>query len=183
MKLDVSTAKKDQDIRKGSAKGIKERYSFTEEGIDLTVTQPIYHKDLWVQLDKAKIGMKQADFTLALARQKLIVRVAERYFDVLRAMDEVVFARAEKEAADKQLRQARRRFEVGLIAITDVQEAKAGFDVAVARKIDAKIKLDSANEALRETTGEYFPDPDPLGEEIQLLFPKPNDIKWQRLSV
>nr|VFK38489.1 MAG: outer membrane protein [Candidatus Kentron sp. TC] len=182
MKLNISRGKDDQDVRKGNF-GRKGRYFFTRKGLELTITQPIYHRDRWIQLDKAKLGMKQADFTLALARQKLIVRVAERYFDLLRAMDGVVFARSEEEAADKQLRQARRRFEVGLIAITDVQEAKAGFDIAVARRIDAKIELDDASEALREITGKYSLAVDPLGEEMPLVSPEPNDVdQWAKTA-
>nr|VFK54150.1 MAG: outer membrane protein [Candidatus Kentron sp. TC] len=182
MKLNISRGKDDQDVRKGNF-GRKGRYFFTRKGLELTITQPIYHRDRWIQLDKAKLGMKQADFTLALARQKLIVRVAERYFDLLRAIDGVVFARSEEEAADKQLRQARRRFEVGLIAITDVQEAKAGFDIAVARRIDAKIELDDASEALREITGKYSLAVDPLGEEMPLVSPEPNDVdQWAKTA-
>nr|VFK64861.1 MAG: outer membrane protein [Candidatus Kentron sp. UNK]VFK71284.1 MAG: outer membrane protein [Candidatus Kentron sp. UNK] len=183
MKLNISRGKDDQDVRKGNF-GRKGRYFFTRKGLELTITQPIYHKDRWIQLDKAKLSMKQADFTLAVARQKLIVRVAERYFDVLRAMDGVVFARAEEKATDKQLRQARKRLEVGLVAITDVQEAKAGFDIAVARRIGAEVKLDDANEALREVTGEYSSGIDPLGEKVPLVFPEPNDVdEWTQTAL
>nr|VFJ88384.1 MAG: outer membrane protein [Candidatus Kentron sp. LFY]VFJ96875.1 MAG: outer membrane protein [Candidatus Kentron sp. LFY] len=183
IKLSVSAAKKDEESRRGIMRR-RGRYFFTEKGFDLTITQPIYHKESWVQLDKAKMGMKQADFTLALARQKLIIRMAKRYFDVLRAMDGVVFAQAEEKAAKTQLRQARQRFDVGLIAITDVQEARAGSDIAVARSVDAKIELDNANEALREVTGEYPVSLDTLGKEMQLVFPEPNDVaRWMEVAL
>lgn len=183
MELNLSTGGKDQDVRKGFV-GIVGRDRFNEKELDLIVTQPIYHKESWVQLDKARMSMKEADFTLALAHQELMVRTAKRYFDVLRAMDEMTFAKSEEEATDKQSRQARERLAVGLVAMTDVQEAKAKFDIAVARRINAKVELDDAKESLWEITGERPSELDALGEAMRLVFPEPNDIEqWTKIAL
>ena len=149
----------------------------------LDVTQPIYRLDRLVAVDQADSRIARADALYASGRQDLMIRVAERYFRVLEAEDELGFARATLEAFEQQLAQSRQRFEVGLIAITDVEEAKAGFDLSRAQLIAAKNSLDIAREALRETTGEYQGELAPLGE-LQLVMPEPADIdKWTEIAL
>ena len=87
------------------------------------------------------------------------------------------------EAFEQQLAQSRQRFEVGLIAITDVEEAKAGFDLSRAQLIAAENALDIAQEALRETTGQYQERLAPLGD-VHLVMPEPQDIdKWTEIAL
>ena len=107
------------------------------------------------------------------ARQELMLRISERYFDVLRARDQLAFAESALEAFGQQLKQAQQRFEVGLIAITDVEEAQSGFDLATADVIAAENDLDNAREALREVTGIYTTDLASLGEAMPLVSPDP----------
>ena len=108
-----------------------------------------------------------------------MVRVADRYFGVLRTLDELSFAKATLEAFSQQLEQSRQRFEVGLIAITDVEEAKAGYDRANADVIGAVVAVDNSREALREVTGDYHNDLALLGPNLPLVTPEPADIdKW-----
>jgi outer membrane protein len=152
---------------------------FTSGDYTLSITQPVYHHDLTLQYRQANTRIQQANAELGAARQDLIVRVAERYFDVLAAMDTLEFASAEKQALFQQLDQAKQRFEVGLVAITDVQEAQAGYDRAVADRIQAENLLENAREALRELTNEYHQTLLKLGEEIPLIAPVPPDIdRW-----
>ena len=108
------------------------------------------------------VGLRRADKQFAraeavreAAQQDLIVRVAQRYFDVLAAEDRLTSIHADRTAIARQLEQAKQRFEVGLIAITDVQESQAAYDQSVADEIDAKRQLATAREFLREITGEY----------------------------
>lgn len=144
--------------------------------IELNITQPLFRRDLVVSITQAGTLTEQADAIFAFALQDLVVRVAQRYFDVLAAEDSLQFAEAEREAIEQQLTQSQQRFEVGLIAITDVEEARAGFDLATARVIAAENQLDSALEALREVTGRYIRDLDELGDEVPLVVPEPNSI-------
>ena len=95
---------------------------------------------------------------------------------MLGAVDSLEFANAEREAIEQQLTQSQQRFEVGLIAVTDVEEARAGRDLAVARVIAAETELDGTYEALREVTGRYLRALDPLGDSVTLIVPEPNNI-------
>lgn len=149
----------------------------------LSLEQPVYRPDRRIALQQADSRIARADALYAAARQDLMVRVAERYFGVLEADDELSFARATLEAFEQQLRQSRQRFEVGLTAITDVEEAKAGFDLARAQLIAAENALDTAREALRETSGEYQEALAPLGT-MPLAAPDPADIdRWTETAL
>ena len=159
------------------------RRDFRSDNLVLDVEQPLYRRDRQVELQQADSRIARADALYAAARQDLMVRVAERYFGVLEAEDELSFAQATLEAFAQQLAQSRQRFEVGLIAITDVEEAKAGFDLARAQLIAAENALDIAREALRETAGTYQERLAPLGD-MPLVMPEPADIdKWTQTAL
>jgi outer membrane protein len=123
---------------------------------DAQLTQTIFRWDQWQRLKQADSRVALAEAEYRAAQQDLMVRVSQRYFDVLAADDTLTAAQAALEAVGRQLEQAEKRFEVGLIAITDVQEARAAHDSATAGVIAAKRALASAQEFLRELTGEAY---------------------------
>jgi outer membrane protein len=153
--------------------------SYNSTGYNLSLVQSLYHHAYYQQLKKADAGIAQANALYEASRQGLILRVAETYFNLLAAEDNLTTAEAAKRAISQQLRQTQQRFEVGLTAITDVHEAQAGYDAAVAAEIAARNGLDIAREALREITGQEPQAPATLQEEVPLLSPDPADIgKW-----
>ena len=156
---------------------------YRSESLILSIEHPVYRRDRSIAVDQADSRIASADALHAAARQDLVVRVAERYFGVLEAEDELGFARATLEAFEQQLAQSRQRFEVGLIAITDVEEAKAGFDLSRAQLIAAQNALDIAREALRQMTGAYQERLAPL-RETHLVMPEPADIdRWTAIAL
>ena len=139
------------------------------------VTQTLFRWDQWVSLRRSSKQVAQAEADYLAAGQDLMIRVATRYFDVLAAQDTLESEQAAQEAIARQLEQAKKRFEVGLIAITDVQEAQAGYDEAVAAEILAKRNLANAKESLREVAG-FFEGPLVSPEnDIPLVPPSPAD--------
>ena len=113
-----------------------------------------------------------------------MVRVADRYFNVLAAFDNLEFSQAEKEAIGRQLEQTKQRFDVGLVAITDVHEAQARFDSALAESIASESGLDSALESLREITGAYPAELNGVRDNAPLITPEPNDIdEWTQMAL
>ncbi|WP_298441440.1 outer membrane channel protein TolC [uncultured Ferrimonas sp.] len=119
----------------------------------ITLSQSIYDHANYVNLGITKQSAAQSELNYDLVKQSLIVRVAQAYFNVLSAQDNVEFVLANKRAIERQLEQTKQRFAVGLTAITDVHEAQAQFDLAVANEITAQNNLDNNFEALREITG------------------------------
>ena len=150
--------------------------TFTRLSLSLEASQAIYRPDRTIRLGQARTREEKAAVDFAVRTQELVDRVAESYFGVLEASDDYRFAQTNREAIDQQLRQAQQRFEVGLIAVTDVEEAKSRFDLASAREIGAKNALDNAREAMREIIGEYPEELAPLGQDIPLVVPEPTDI-------
>ena len=137
--------------------------------------QSVFNWDSWVVLRQADKQVAQAEADYRAAQQDLMIRVATTYFDVLAAQDSLESEQAAKEAIGRQLEQATKRFEVGLIAITDVQEAQSGFDQAIAAEILAKRNLATAKEFLREIIGETPTELWGPQEEIPLISPSAGD--------
>jgi len=128
------------------------RYNFFGAGFDLT--QSIYNGTFWQNADIAEKRAVQFSTIYGYAAQNLIYRVAVAYFDVLRADESVKSVEANKRAVERQLEQTQQRFDVGLIAITDVHEAQAEYDRTVADLITAKNTLANNYYILRQLTGE-----------------------------
>ena len=99
---------------------------------EVTLQQSIIDPSAWMTLKKANKVVAQAEIDYLSAEQDLMVRVCNAYFDVLAAQDTLESDQAARAAIEKQLDQARKRYDVGLIAITDVQEAQAAFDQSIA---------------------------------------------------
>ncbi len=148
---------------------------FTSDSMSLTLNQSLYDRSTQVRRRQADITVDRADIDFQDTSQNLVLRVASAYFEVLAARDDVIFAQADKDAIERQLEQARRRFEVGLVTITDVQEAQARFDQSLSTEIAALNTLANRREALAEITGQYYDSLRPLREEIPLVPPDPAD--------
>ena len=157
---------------------------YNDHGYTLSLVQPIYRRNNFVQSRQATIAIEGATADYQFVEQDLIVRVAERYFAVLGAEDDLSFALAELEAIEKQLEQAEQRFEVGLATIIDVTEARAAYDLATAAVIEAENLLANAREALRETAGQYPSELAELKEETPLVKPEPENIdEWSEQAI
>ncbi|ELV8623824.1 outer membrane channel protein TolC [Vibrio cidicii] len=120
----------------------------------ISFSQELYKRSSWITLDNAEKTARQADASYAATQQALILRVAQAYFAVLKAQDNLDFVRAEKAAVARQLEQTKQRFEVGLSAITDVHDAQAQYDGVLADEVLAENSLTNSYEALREITGQ-----------------------------
>ncbi|EKP0260901.1 outer membrane channel protein TolC [Aeromonas sobria] len=125
----------------------------TTAGGKLSLDQSIYRRSNWINLDLTEKSATQSDVSYNLEIQNLMLRSAQAYFNVLKAMDTLEFVQANKVAVERQLEQTQQRFEVGLTAITDVHEAEASRDQALADEINAENELANSYETLRELTG------------------------------
>jgi outer membrane protein len=159
-------------------------FNYNTHGYVLNLTQAVYHHDYYVQLRQADSRIAQADASYAAAEQDLIVRSATLYFDALAARDSQSFAHAERDAIARQLEQAKQRYDVGLIAINDVQEAQARYDLAMTQAIAADNQLASQDEAVRELTGAQHDQLLGLGQTMSLIAPEPNDMEqWVKTAL
>lgn len=141
----------------------------------LSLTQNLFDLPSWFTFKSGKSTSAQARAQLAADQQDLIVRVAEGYFNVLRARANLEASQAEERAANRQLEQTQQRFDVGLIAITDVHEARAVYDNTVAQRLGFEANLGTALEALSVLTGQMHSGLPILGEDFPITTPHPAD--------
>ena len=149
--------------------------SYTNHQYGLRLSQPLFRANAWFGYKASQQLDKAAEAELALSQQELILEVAEHYFDVLRAQDELDTARAQEAALRRQWEQARERYEVGLIATTAVEEARAGYDASQSQRIAAESQLDIARQSLARLTGQYYEELEKLRTDFPVGAPEPND--------
>ncbi len=156
----------------------------SSDSINLSISQPIFDLSRIRTLKQADKIITQAELNLESTRQELLVRVADSYFNVLAAEELLAAETASREAIGRQLEQAQRRFDVGLIAITDVQQAQAAYDNAIATEIGAQRNLATTQEFLREIIGEYVTNLRGPGEQLPLLRPNPESAdEWVSIAM
>lgn len=158
--------------------------NFIDYGPTLSLRQTIYNKIHLATIDQAKATEKQAEAQLEAQIQELILRVAQAYFDVLQAESDLLFRRSELEAIERQKEQNERRFDVGLVAITDVKDAQAQFDLATAQEIAARNALETAREELSLLTGVPIQQLAQLADDAPLEPPQPANVKsWENIAL
>ncbi len=153
---------------------VERRYNSNGYGVQLT--QPVFRWQNWVQYKQGELQTLLADSQFELARQDLILRVAEAYFNVLNAQDALDAVVQLRTAAAEQLELAKKSFEVGTVTITDVHEAQSRFDLASAQEIAARNELDVQRQSLARIIGA---EPAPLAglrPGVALQRPTPDNI-------
>jgi len=144
-----------------------------------TLTQTLFNWQQIKSVQGADHSVAEAEATYEAALQGLIVSVSQAYFNVLNAQDILNADMANMKALSKQYEQSQQQYKVGLIAITGVKEAEAGYDQAKAQVITDRQSLAQAREGLRAITGRYIPDLDSPREKLPLQSPQPeNAASW-----
>jgi len=154
-------------------------------GYSLNLTQNLYNHASISDVRAADAALVAQLAVVQEARQDLMLRTAQAYFTILAAQDNAEFTYSESNAISRQLEQAQKRFEVGLIAITDVHEAQARFDNAEAQVILADNILDDSYQALQVIIGEApSRNLSRLGDDLKLIIPIPAIAElWVELAL
>lgn len=157
---------------------------YNSSAYTVTLTQTLYNKQQFEQISQADAQVAQAEAQFNNAKLDLILRTAVAYFNVLGNQDELIFRKANTKAIEQQLQQTKQRFEVGLTAITDVQEAQARYDASVAQEIVAQNQFAVSQELLREITHQPPGALATLKEDSPLLAPDPADVnQWVKTAM
>lgn len=124
-----------------------------ENNLGISIEQSLFRYENWLGFSIAEKNAAEFDARYANELQTLMSRVANAYFDVLYQTDYLTYTKASSRALERQLNQVRQKFRVGLVAVSDVQDAKARYDESISKVIDAENKLENSYESLREITG------------------------------
>lgn len=160
------------------------KFNFRQGVYTLALTQPIFYYQQWVELDKAMALVSQANAIYANAEQDLILRTIQRYFQVLKASDNLKYASSLYDAYNELYSQINKRFEAGINTTTDVQLAKARRDSSYASVVAAENNLKAQKKALQELTCMPIEKFTPMSEQVKLLSPVPKSVNnWMETAL
>lgn len=158
--------------------------SYNTNAYNVNLTQPLFRWQNYVQYGQSKLQVIQSEAVLAQASQDLILRVAQAYFDVLNAQENLKAVRANKQSISQQLEQAKKNFEVGTATITDSQEAQSRYDLASAQEIAAESDLEVKRYTLRLIVGKDSGELNRLKAQAVLQPPQPASMdQWVDAAV
>jgi outer membrane protein len=156
-----------------------ERGTSNSAGATVNGKYPLFNRPNDATIEQARKSLLVAQADLETAEQDLIVRLAQAYFDVLAAQDNLNTTRANKAATAEQLASAKRNFEVGTATITDTREAQARYDLGTAQELQAENDLHTKQIALDTFVGRTNVTPKPLLVPVALPAPVPaNAEEW-----
>ena len=148
------------------------------------LSQPLFRMDKWFKFRQGKFLSESAEAEFAYQQQETMIRVATAYFNVLNSIDSLNASRAKKKAIGRQKDLAKKRFEVGLAAITELHETQAAYDLAVVATIGQEARLDASQEILAAIIGNDIPLLSPLARDFEISLPNPMDREsWVNLGL
>jgi outer membrane protein len=167
-----STSAVAADCAIGAAAGMQHCYG-TARALGINMSQTLWSFQAFSQLKEANFQAAAAEAAFRSAQQNLLLRVAQAYFAILSAADQLATNRAERDAFGTLLNQARTRQQTGVGPRSDVDQAQAFYDATEQSVIDAQNALDDANLALTEIVGPYAAAIAPLRQDIPMVSPEP----------
>lgn len=165
------------EIDSGGAAGTQ-KVDYDIKTLQLEASQTLFNLNSWYNYKAAATGDEAAGLELHLAEQQLLLRTAEAYFNVLRAQDNLAAARAEEKSVKRSLEQTKQRYDVGLIAVTDVHEAQAAYDLSYAFLLGQEAALDISYEALEQLTGQRYDRLAALQNDVAMEQPEKDVSQW-----
>ncbi len=158
--------------------------SFNTNGWQASLTQPIFRLDRWYRFQQSKNIEAQALAQFASDQQDLIVRVTESYLNILESQDALDSSNAERDAVGRQLEQVQQRFDVGLVAITDVLESTAAYDSSTVNVIETEGAQNVSFDPLLRLTGERVDVISSLSPDFPVKPPEPMDVEaWVQTAL
>lgn len=158
---------------------IEQTQEFNSNSWSAQLNQPVFDLSRWFSFQQSKEIEAQAAAQLAAEQQDLIFRAADGYLSILEAQDRLSAAIAERDAVKRQLEQVQQRFDVGLVAITDVLESQAAFDISTVGVIEAEGAQAITFETLVRLTGQIIEQIEGLSEKFPVEYPEPrNEDAW-----
>ena len=157
--------------------------STTTKQAGVSLRQPLFRMDLWQQYNQAKVANNLNDSRYLSSQQTFTLKVAEAYFDVLRAQSLIKTLDAEEKALQRQMIMMQARLKEGVVARTDVSETVAQYQNAVANRIAGENQIINAQENLTVILGQSIAPLAPLANDFDAALPVPNEVEsWVALA-
>ncbi|MDN5864473.1 MAG: TolC family outer membrane protein [Gammaproteobacteria bacterium] len=173
-----STGERSQtDLSSGNLVNLRTASNGRQDQWGATLTQTLFNWEQFMAVQGADytVAKAQADYQVAL--QQLMLQVAQTYFNVLNREDVLAADAANLKALQRQYQQTQQQYDVGLIAVTGVRQAQAGYEQARAQVIRDRQLLAQAREALRAITGRFLSHLQTPGQDLPLQPPQPSNVQ------
>ena len=151
--------------------------AYLAANVQAFVNKPLYRPANDAAIEQANVAVKLSELSLKAAEMDVANRLAQAYFDVLLAQDNVRLVEAQKAALSEQLAQAKRNFEVGTATIVDTNEAQSRYDQVLAQEISARNEVDRTRWALRNVVGRFETNLKTLRGNAQVSLPTPASME------
>lgn len=182
--VSASKMRNDQTVKSTNVFGEqRQQYEFDPKNASINLNQALFRPQAWLAYSQSHAQVQQAEGIVRQARQELILRLAQSYFEVLLAGDNVTLMAEQKRAIDELLKQAKRYFEAGVGTITDINEAQARYDSIAAQELAAQNNLEVRIRSLEQLVGTVHRDLSRLGSRLALDLPNPVEIdQWVQFT-
>ena len=119
----------------------------------VTATQPLYNPQRRAQQQQLSLSAELVDLEWQAAGQALMLRTAERYFDLALAEEAQRVLRLQMDAVQRATTEAQDRFKLGSVPVTDTHEARARLASVRAQVLSAESAVQLKRSLLADSTG------------------------------
>lgn len=152
---------------------------YDSQNYNVSVRQSIYNKAIYADYDKSKSQVEKSNVLLGKENLSLMSRVTGAYLDILLATENIRYSEAQKASIEAQLEQANKRLKSGLGTITEISEAQANLDDAIAKSLEWTNNLEYVNRSLENLIGTYPKQLSMLDTtKLPLIPPKPDNVEF-----
>lgn len=149
----------------------------TQNQLAVNLDYPIYSPALDYGVDATEISLKSSGVALEQAKETLIYDTMSDYFAVLTAQATLDTIRSQVKSYAGQLDRVKKQYEVGLVSITDQQDAQSAYDSILVTELNAEAQLTIALESLRQRTGQTITSIPSLSEDYPIEVPDNLDAR------
>lgn len=145
----------------------------------IALSQSLFNRSSRITVDQARKRVNQAELQYRLDASALVSRTVRAYFTVLAAEDNLELSKKNQAALKRQLELAQERLDVGLGTRTELFDARARFEKAVADTIESEKLVDDATQSLVVLIGQDVGPLKTLPDSVSLGAPQPDDAdQW-----
>lgn len=135
------------------------RTEYNGQRYGASLSQVIYDPQVWRSYQKFSALAEQAEYDARDAHMQARIDLAERYFRVLAAEDELSLAQSELQATERNLQQVQALYQRKMAMVTDVLELTARVDTLRANEIEARNLVAISREEISELIGREVNEP------------------------
>ncbi|MBS7777091.1 TolC family outer membrane protein [Acidovorax sp. CCYZU-2555] len=134
------------------------RNAYNSNNQAFQLRQPLYRPFLSALEKQAEAQVDGANAMLEQDEQSLVLRVSQAYFDALLARTQLSLVAAQKLTYTSQLDSATKGFKAGTGMRTDIDEAQARVDMALAQELEATQNVEFTRRRLEVLIGKPYDD-------------------------